>query len=768
VLCASSIGASLAVTRPDGAAANETGGTAKCVGSGNSVADAYNAAFGSPMGFWQAGDVAQWYPLPDGRTLWILNDSYINRKNPNGSLNADSVLVRNIAVMQSGNCFEPIAGIKKDEPPNPALPPPPPVDPLAPPPDPVPESFFAALEKKDGLWWWAHGGAVDGEFIRIFFTQMRQVGPVGWAINFVPQYTRVVTYRWRTMEFVSTDAPANQGVDPVYGFSIASDSEWTYLFGANTDLRFAHAGKDNYVARVRKGRVFDNPTYWDGRDWVSNAAAAVSISTAGTWAHRLRVMFDDDRWVAVSKEDEFFGSNLLVWEAPRAQGPWAVTQRLPISSRSKTGNGVTYEANAFPRFVRGKLIVNWSNNDYNYDPVRANPGIYRPTFAEVALGAPTQSNAICHGERPGGVPAAAGANTSRLIPVSPVRAFDSRTTGSKVSANGKITVDIAAALGVSKTRMAAVGINVTVNDSGGGGYATVWPAGTTQPGTSNLNTDRVGATNANFVTVPVNDGKVSVFVSMDTHVIVDVFGWYDRATSATSGRFIALNPDRLYDSRNSGGLRSANATTVVPAAGLAGLPAAGASAVVVNLTATDVRATGYVTAWGSGPQPATSNLNVELGVTRANQAIVPMGADGTISLYNAAPMQLIVDVVGYITDATAPESNKGLFVPVTPTRLLDSREAVGIPGRGCVATVRALAGTSAAVTNLTITESYRAGFATAWPSDKPQPTVSTLNIDQPDQTRPNHAVVPLAPDGTFSVYLEPRGHLIADLTGYYV
>jgi hypothetical protein len=132
------------------ARANETGGPAKCVTGSNDVAAAYNAAFGSPIGYCQAGDVAQWYPLPDGRTLWILNDSYLNRPNPAGVINSESVFVRNIAVMQTGNCFEPLAGSKPGVAPgggtkSPA----------------TPQSFFAALEQKDVSWWWAQGGVVD-------------------------------------------------------------------------------------------------------------------------------------------------------------------------------------------------------------------------------------------------------------------------------------------------------------------------------------------------------------------------------------------------------------------------------------------------------------------------------------------------------------------------------------------------------------------------------------------------------------------------------
>src|SRR5262249_35480955 len=63
--------------------------------------------------------------------------------------------------------------------------------------------------------------------------------------------------------------------------------------------------------------------------------------------------------------------------------------------------------------------------------------------------------------------------------------------------------------------------------------------------------------------------------------------------------------------------------------------AAGATA-VVNVTADDATAPGYVTVWPSGqPQPDTSNLNQERAhQTVANLVIVPVGPDGTVGFFS--------------------------------------------------------------------------------------------------------------------------------------
>jgi hypothetical protein len=49
-----------------------------------------------------------------------------------------------------------------------------------------------------------------------------------------------------------------------------------------------------------------------------------------------------------------------------------------------------------------------------------------------------------------------------------------------------------------------------------------------------------------------------------------------------------------------------------------------------------------------------------------NLVIAPVGAGGEVSLYALKSLDLIADVLGYFTDATAPDSDQGMFVPLAP------------------------------------------------------------------------------------------------------
>ena len=79
------------------------------------------------------------------------------------------------------------------------------------------------------------------------------------------------------------------------------------------------------------------------------------------------------------------------------------------------------------------------------------------------------------------------------------------------------------------------------------------------------------------------------------------------------------------------------------------LGAASVTAVVLNVTATNVTGPTYVTVWPDGTDmPSTSNLNVVTGQTTANLVICRLGSTGALQLASPiANCDLIADVLGY-------------------------------------------------------------------------------------------------------------------------
>ena len=83
--------------------------------------------------------------------------------------------------------------------------------------------------------------------------------------------------------------------------------------------------------------------------------------------------------------------------------------------------------------------------------------------------------------------------------------------------------------------------------------------------------------------------------------------------------------------------------------GTGGVPLAGVSGVVVNITAVDPTAPSHLTVWPTGaPRPATSTLNFTAGETIPNLAAVGTGPSAGLSIFNnAGQVDVVIDVVGY-------------------------------------------------------------------------------------------------------------------------
>ncbi|HEY7590709.1 MAG TPA: hypothetical protein VH723_06935 [Candidatus Limnocylindrales bacterium] len=119
------------------------------------------------------------------------------------------------------------------------------------------------------------------------------------------------------------------------------------------------------------------------------------------------------------------------------------------------------------------------------------------------------------------------------------------------------------------------------------------------------------------------------------------------------------------------------------------------------------------------------------------------------------------------------------YIPITPTRVLDTRDGTGlsnrfqhgVPRSWQVAGVGTIPSDAVAVTgNVTVTQQTGAGHVSVTPRPVANPSSSTINFPVGD-TRANNVTIPLNTDGKVSAtYIAQAGkltHLIFDVTGYF-
>ncbi|MCU1396975.1 MAG: hypothetical protein JWN62_84 [Acidimicrobiales bacterium] len=340
-----------------------------------------------------------------------------------------------------------------------------------------------------------------------------------------------------------------------------------------------------------------------------------------------------------------------------------------------------------------------------------------------------------------------------------------------------LRVLIAGSAGVPPSDAGAVSLNVTVVDPDGAGYVTVFPCGDT-PLASNLNFV-AGQTVPNAVIAPISpDGYICLYASVNTHLVADVNGWFP-----TGSGFNSVTPTRVFDTRPDqpqGAVpvvqqRYSGANILkVKVAGVAGVPASGAGAVSLNVTAVDPDGAGYVTVFPCGDQPLASNLNFVAHQTVPNAVIARLSADGYICFFAQVGTHLIADVNGWFATGagynavapvrafdTRPEQPQGV-VPVVQQKyggvtVLKVKVAgvAGVPASGA----------SAVSLNVTAVDPDGAGYVTVFPCGD-QPLASNLNFVA-HQTVPNAVIAPLSTDGYMCLYAQVGTHLVADINGWF-
>jgi len=234
---------------------------------------------------------------------------------------------------------------------------------------------------------------------------------------------------------------------------------------------------------------------------------------------------------------------------------------------------------------------------------------------------------------------AADSTGSPYAPVDPVRVLDTRPTG-PLPASQELRLHLS---DLPADATAAV-LNLTVTDPTAAGYVRAYPCGDEQE-VSNVNYV-AGQTVANLAAVKVAVGTDVCFRSYaPTQLVVDLAGWY--GPGATAG-FVPADPQRLFDTRSTPGFAPLTPGRELAVPMTVGAVPAGATAVVVNVTATNTAADGYIGVYPCGTAPLVSNVNYRAGqVAAANLAVVKLPADGRLCFTTFAPADLVVDLAGW-------------------------------------------------------------------------------------------------------------------------
>ncbi|MGA1747225.1 MAG: hypothetical protein ACO4BZ_06045 [Ilumatobacteraceae bacterium] len=265
------------------------------------------------------------------------------------------------------------------------------------------------------------------------------------------------------------------------------------------------------------------------------------------------------------------------------------------------------------------------------------------------------------------------------------------------------------------------------------------------------------------------------------------------------GEFHALSPARVVDTRQwatAPRMDPEGRSFSVDIVGLGGLPAPidddgdglddRVLAVAMTVTVVDPSADGFLSMRGVGAARGESSLvNFVAHDDVPNSAIIRPGVGGAVEVTLTAPWvrrgsaDVLIDVFGWFSTSVHTERGARL-VPTQPFRLIDTRRVesplgpdsilkVDVRGRGPVpvgSEVIGLVANLTAVNDLVTSEDTYLSVLPSVPSSGP--TTSNVNL-RAGATRPVSVIVPLAEDGSVSVFNRSgEVHVLIDVMGYLV
>lgn len=331
--------------------------------------DDLNALVGSLRGDDQfmGADVGADVLLSDGRRLWVFGDTLRS-----ASFNGPR-FVRNSMLVFDDECASVV----------------------------LPADHGALIpDRADGVGYWpmsiAKVARQGYDLVGVSANRVRSDGTPGDTFAFTnlgPAMAVFIVPTGRTPQLLTVMDIGPDSADrsrPTWGSAAAVTDSWVYLYAT------AHPDEDQVfgyslrVARVRPDDLLDVSKwrYWDGSSWGRDPdRAAVLIPALRGVSQTLSVFEQGGRWYAVSKRDEFLGSQLVIWSAPHPTGPFVAGPPVASIPSDVAAGRLRYMPLAHPDLLpeAGTVVVSYSRNDTDTEKVEADPFLYRPRFLRVPL-----------------------------------------------------------------------------------------------------------------------------------------------------------------------------------------------------------------------------------------------------------------------------------------------------------------------------------------------------------------------------------------------
>lgn len=306
------------------------------------------------------GDGMYSIPLPDGRSIFLMGDSYVGTVT-NGQRSKSDHMYRNTYIVYDNGKVSAIYGYGGNKNASASVPP-----------------GYPDEQK----WYWPGHGFVNGDKLYIFQTLMYQGGEGMWG--FMYETTHILEYTLPDLTLIkTTPIPFNGPKNIHYGMAALNDGDYNYIY-AQVDVRNdMNPISEVLVARTAIGNPYDNWQYYNGSGWSADSSDAVKLEGLSTVpvSSQFNVFKLQGKYVLLTQNKTFNSGEIYTFIADSPTGPWKNKQLIFRTYEQNIPHLFTYNAMAHPQFEKdGMILVSYNVNTEIFEEHFSDVSTYRPRF----------------------------------------------------------------------------------------------------------------------------------------------------------------------------------------------------------------------------------------------------------------------------------------------------------------------------------------------------------------------------------------------------
>lgn len=311
------------------------------------------------------GDGTYSIALPDGRSIFLMGDSYIGPVT-NGARSMSDHMFRNTYILYDEGEVSAIYGANGEKS-SAAVPP--------------------GVTNEHQKWYWPGHGFVEDGKLYIFQTLMYQGEEGMWGFRY--ETTDILQYDLPNIELEKTTRiPFEGSSDISFGMAALNDDDYIYIYAQQNIDNGWDPISDALVARTTIDDLYTNWEYFDGSDWSSNSDDAVQMEGLSSVAisSQFNVFKLNGRYVLFTQEKQFNSGEIYSFISDSPQGPWYNKQLVyEIQEKDKPGL-FTYNAMAHPQFEKdGMILISYNVNNEDFVAQHEDVSTYRPRFIWIEI-----------------------------------------------------------------------------------------------------------------------------------------------------------------------------------------------------------------------------------------------------------------------------------------------------------------------------------------------------------------------------------------------